>query len=257
MPQFDVSRILRETFVRQVDYLPVVDSTNTCAAEWAKSGKANLPLLVLADHQTAGRGRGTNRWWTDDGSLAFSLLIDETWMPASSSQLPMLGLAAGVAAIETIQLFLPEHRVALLWPNDISVADRKLGGILVEVNGRRYAVIGIGVNVNNSVKDAPVDLQTSAVSMLDLTKKPADISNLLIRMLCRMERELRHLCQTELTSSQPPYCLPQNVPIKVRCEEGILSGICRGIESDELIVLETESGVKSVYPWTVAPAETA
>jgi BirA family transcriptional regulator, biotin operon repressor / biotin---[acetyl-CoA-carboxylase] ligase len=283
MPQFDVSRILHETFVRQVDYLPTVDSTNSHALEWAKSlyhnsplplgegqgvranpnensplpleqaqgMKLNFPLLVLADRQTAGRGRGTHRWWTDVGSLAFSLLIDNTWMPASSSQLPLIGLAAGVAVIRPVQQRLPGHRVALLWPNDISVADRKLGGILVEISGRRHAVIGIGVNVNNSLLDAPAELQPIAASLLDLTAEKTDLTDLLIEILSGLQSELETLSGNESLTDRFPYYLPQNGSVNIRCKEGIISGICRGIEAEGAIILETADGTKSVRDWTV------
>ncbi|MBN2581252.1 MAG: biotin--[acetyl-CoA-carboxylase] ligase [Pirellulales bacterium] len=247
MPQFDVSRIVRETFVRQVDYHPVVDSTNTKAAEWAKCGKALLPLLVLADRQTAGRGRGTNRWWTGEGSLAFSLLIDESWMPRSSCQFPMLGLATGIAVVEVMQRFLQGHCVDLLWPNDVVVADRKLGGILVEGDSRRFTVIGVGVNVNNSLRDAPADLQPLAVSVLDLTGLKDDLTGILIGILRRLEIELKVLRDDKGFKHRPPYCLPQNEPVQISGEEGISTGICRGIRSDGAIVVETADGMRSVH----------
>ena len=72
----DINRILRETFVVEVEQHAELASTNDRAAQRAKQGAKKLPLLVISDRQTAGRGRGGNRWWTGAGSLAFSLLFD-------------------------------------------------------------------------------------------------------------------------------------------------------------------------------------
>ena len=71
----DINRILRETFVVEAEHREELGSTNDRALERAKQGATHLPLLVIADRQTAGRGRGGNRWWTGPGSLAFSLLL--------------------------------------------------------------------------------------------------------------------------------------------------------------------------------------
>jgi BirA family biotin operon repressor/biotin-[acetyl-CoA-carboxylase] ligase len=251
MPIFDIQRILRETFICDVDYCPVVDSTNTRAAEWAKCGKARLPLLVLADRQTAGRGRGTNRWWTGEGSLAFSLLIDDTYLPPSSSQFPLISLAAGVAVIKAMQMFLPGHHVQLFWPNNVVVEDRKLGGILVEISGGQFAIIGIGVNLNNSMRDAPAELQPIAVSAFDLTANVVNPSEALIQVIRNLERELRSLRHSKIITDIPPYCLPQNHLISVHNESGITTGICRGIEAGGAIILEIAGDIRSIHAWAV------
>jgi BirA family biotin operon repressor/biotin-[acetyl-CoA-carboxylase] ligase len=252
VPQYDVSRILRETFVRDVDYSPVVDSTNNLAAEWAKSGKAKMPLLVLADRQTAGRGRGTNRWWTGQGSLACSLLVDDPFLPPSSSDFPLLGLATGIAVVDAVQRFLPGHRVGLLWPNDISVADRKLGGILIEVAGRNYAILGIGANVNNSIGDAPVELRSSAVSLFDLTGVQVDLTELLIGILSQLEINLGTLRDSSFSKILAEiYCQQDDRQISILTIEGTLAGVCRGVAADEKLILETSEGLWFIDSWKI------
>ena len=71
----DESRILQETFVARFEHHAALASTNDRAAEAARDGAGGMPLLIVADRQTAGRGRGGNRWWTGPGSLAFTLLL--------------------------------------------------------------------------------------------------------------------------------------------------------------------------------------
>jgi BirA family biotin operon repressor/biotin-[acetyl-CoA-carboxylase] ligase len=250
--QYDVSRILRETFVRDVDYSPVVDSTNNLAAERAKSGKAKMPLLILADRQTAGRGRGTNRWWTGPGSLACSLLVGDPFLPQSSSDYPLLGLATGIAVVDAVQRFLPGHQVGLLWPNDISVANRKLGGILIEVAGRNYAILGIGANVNNPMEDAPVELRSSAVSLFDLTGIQVDLTELLIGILSQLEINLGTLRDSLFPSVFTEiYRRQDDRTISVLTGEGTVTGICRGMAAGRKLILETSEGFELIDPFVV------
>lgn len=112
---------------KQVLRLGSVTSTQDVARE--------LPIgsIVIADHQTAGRGRLDRRWEAPSGT---ALLVSFVLSPN-----PLLSLAAGVAAAEACG-----PKVRLKWPNDLLLDDRKLGGILVEAGPAR-AVCGIGINL--------------------------------------------------------------------------------------------------------------
>jgi BirA family biotin operon repressor/biotin-[acetyl-CoA-carboxylase] ligase len=101
-----------------------------------------LPIgsIVVADHQTAGRGRHERRWEAPSGT---ALLVSFV-LPRN----PLLSLAAGVAAAQACG-----PSVRLKWPNDLLIGDRKLGGILVEVNGER-AICGIGINLTAAPEGA-------------------------------------------------------------------------------------------------------
>ncbi len=127
-----------------VEVLPQVDSTNSELMRRARAG-ATDPVLLVAEHQTAGRGRLGRGWSSAAGaSLTFSLGL--SLAPADWSG---LSLAVGVALAEVLH-----PAVQLKWPNDLWVGDRKLCGILVETasfavpqDTRRYAVIGVGINI--------------------------------------------------------------------------------------------------------------
>ncbi len=201
MSPLDILRIVRETFVVEVEHHAEITSTNDRAAQRAKLGANKLPLLVIADRQTAGRGRGGNRWWTGPGSLAFSLLLNPKTIDVQPDCVPLISLAAGVAVAETIKPLLANQEVGIHWPNDVIVAERKLAGILVEVLPDRHTVIGIGVNTNNSLADAPAELLSIATSLLGLTGKPHDHSAILVTLLGRLEKHL-------LTLRQAPKSLP-------------------------------------------------
>jgi BirA family transcriptional regulator, biotin operon repressor / biotin---[acetyl-CoA-carboxylase] ligase len=127
-----------------VEVLPEIDSTNTELMRRARAGQLE-PVLLVAEQQTAGRGRLGRQWQSQIGaSLTFTLglsLAPQDWSG--------LSLAVGVSLAESLH---PD--VQLKWPNDLWVKDRKLAGILIETasfgvphDNRRYAVIGVGLNI--------------------------------------------------------------------------------------------------------------
>ncbi|NCC94413.1 MAG: hypothetical protein EOM10_14215, partial [Opitutae bacterium] len=98
----DLNRVVAESFVAAVEHHALIGSTNDRAKEAAASQK-QLPLLIVADGQTAGRGRGANRWWTGSGSLAVSLLANPaTWRIDPRQHAAGLSLAAARAVAETV-----------------------------------------------------------------------------------------------------------------------------------------------------------
>lgn len=126
-----------------VEVLPEVDSTNTELMRRARSGRLE-PVLLVAERQTAGRGRLGRDWHSAQWeSLTFSL-----GLPLAPADWSGLSLAVGTSLAESLH-----PRVQLKWPNDLWLADRKLGGILIETasfaerEARRYAVVGVGINI--------------------------------------------------------------------------------------------------------------
>src|SRR5262245_15118364 len=120
----DTSSILERTFVGHAEHHPLLDSTQSRARQLAEANGAQavaLPALVLADKQTAGRGRAENRWWTGDASLAFSLLIDPEQFGFPRRAVPRLSLAVGVALVDAIAPRLDVQSLGLHWPNDVYV----------------------------------------------------------------------------------------------------------------------------------------
>jgi len=155
----DIAHALNgSALVRRIEYLPAVGSTNDVAKRLGAEG-APEATLVIADEQTAGRGRLGRVWWTPPGTaIAMSLLLRPAFPPALAYRLTML---TGLAAAESIEQ-VTGLRIGLKWPNDIIIkqtaigdrryAMRKLGGILAEasVSGDEieFAVVGLGLNVN-------------------------------------------------------------------------------------------------------------
>ena len=130
-----------------VEILPEIDSTNSELMRRARAGQLD-PILLVAERQTAGRGRLGRTWHsgiTDAGAGGIPALTFSLGLPLSPQSWSGLSLAVGISVAQSLHPSLQ-----LKWPNDIWLNDRKLGGILIEtatVNDSRYAVIGIGINI--------------------------------------------------------------------------------------------------------------
>ena len=159
-------------FVRTMVAYKVVDSTSDRAADLIHGGLDALPLVVWAETQTRGRGRGSHHWWSDAGSLTFTLAIDPAAHGLAVEHEPKLALATAVAVIEALrELELGRPSIGIRWPNDLEVDGLKLGGILPErletAHGHRI-LIGIGLNVQTNLADAPAEVRTMATSLAAL-----------------------------------------------------------------------------------------
>ena len=141
----------------EVRWLSEIDSTNRYLTDEARAG-APTGLVVVADHQTAGRGRLGRTWVAPPGaSLLVSLLLRPT---VAADRRHLLVMAAGLAMAEAVEA---ETGVVagLKWPNDLLVGERKLAGILAEVAGDAL-VVGIGVNIE--WHEVPAELSAIATA---------------------------------------------------------------------------------------------
>ena len=151
----DISRNLKTDFIGQkVIAYPSLTSTNDIAKREAKKG-AREGTVVVAEEQTAGRGRLKRAWLSPKGSIALSIILHPT--PA---QLPSLIMLASLAVAHCIEK-VSGLKAQIKWPNDVLINGKKVCGILIESDVRGsavdYAVIGIGLNVNLQARRFPRD----------------------------------------------------------------------------------------------------
>ena len=138
------------------------DSTNERARELALSG-ASGGLVVTAEEQTSGRGRGGTAWFAPPGS---SLLYSALMRPFVAGDAPLLPLAVPLAVCEAAESVAPV-RCRVKWPNDVWIDERKVAGVLVEARpDEGWAVIGVGVNVAVAPEDFPPELRETATSLM-------------------------------------------------------------------------------------------
>ncbi len=167
------------------DELP---STNTFAMEQAKK-HAPSATVILADKQTAGRGRLDRSWFSPAKSNIYGSLL--FFHDKTIQHLGWIPLMAGVAiarAIET-QTDIPIH---LKWPNDLLIAKRKVGGVLCESfsieQQNKCVVIGFGINVNLSQSEFPQNLQDNATSLQIHCHRPVDRETLIMQIITSLEK---------------------------------------------------------------------
>ena len=246
---YDLERLRRETFVDRVDYHPRLDSTNDELRRLAPSIALDETVLIIADEQTAGRGRGSNRWWTGPGALAFSLLFNAPAQGIERRRQGMIALAAALASVETAAHHTGSPLVGLHWPNDVYVARRKLAGILVETLADGRSIIGIGCNLNNSVAHAPEELSLIVTIFRDLTGREHDRTDVLVDLLRHGERRLRQLAAApdELGQDADRHCLQQAETLTIEMNGVQTTGICAGIAPDGALLLDTAHGPQKFY----------
>ena len=176
-----------KTFGRRLRILPEVSSTNTYAQGLAESGNAHGTVIV-AEQQTAGRGRLNRTWFSPPGLNLYTSVI---LLPARSVRnMSWIPLIAGLALTETVH-HVCGLKATLKWPNDILLNDKKFGGILCEGNSqgpsKQVVVVGIGLNVNMSETDFPEDLHDQSTSLRIHTGTAVNRNTLLAQLLNALE----------------------------------------------------------------------
>lgn len=229
--------------------LPLVDSTNTWSLNWLRSAteeqiQNELPKLVVADQQTAGRGRHGKSWFAAEDGLACTLI--------TKTSPELLSIAVGVALAETIEMMAGPTTVHLKWPNDIWMNGRKVAGILIErygdssTDGDAIFAIGIGCNLGQHPK---LDQVSGGVP-------PTSISRATGRLVSKdqfLDTFGPHLLELIGEVVAQPNDVLQRFENRnvlreqtVRCMVGgqTVEGICKGLHSDGSLILRTASGVQ-------------
>jgi len=149
----------------RVEVVASTGSTNVDLVERARRGRCPEYTVLVALEQVAGRGRLDRTWSVPPGtSVTMSMAVP---LPSDQASLGLVPLATGVAVVRAVDALaaatgLPARMARLKWPNDITIGEKKLCGILVEVAGR-LAVIGVGINVAQTAENIGLDSATSLV----------------------------------------------------------------------------------------------
>jgi BirA family biotin operon repressor/biotin-[acetyl-CoA-carboxylase] ligase len=263
----DAAAIRAVTFVRHVEIHETLGSTNDRAAELARDPNIELPALIAARQQTAGRGRGSNIWWSADGALTFSIVLEPGGFGISTANWPQLSLATAVAVCNALDIELNPQSdaptpksagLAIKWPNDILLNDRKLCGILVESPGgaapaKHRLIVGIGINVNNSLRAAPRELASHSTSLCDATAKEHSRQEVLISILKEVERQLVCLERRDpqLPLAWQSLCWLSQQKVGVQVGGRLVEGVCTGIAEDGALLIQTASEKSRIYSGSV------
>ena len=236
---------------REFRFLKETGSTNSDANAAGASG-AGEGLLIAADAQTAGRGRMDRTWFSPPGAnLYFSLLLRPDVTPPCAASLPLvIGLAVAEAITECEPALLPQIK----WPNDIYIGDRKLCGILCEMQLKGdkidYLVAGIGVNVNVRRKEMPLELRATATAIIAETRREVSREKLLAAILNRFEPlydQWRAFGFKALAQQVNMLDALRDKHIRMELSGKPIEGIACGIQPDGALLLRTAEGMVPVY----------
>ena len=243
-PDMARKRLKGSLFGKRVYHFFKTDSTNRVAMEL---GYADEPegAVVLAEEQTAGRGRAGRSWHSERGAgLYVTLLLRPKLSPV---QAPLLTMLAGLSA-HTAVLAQTGLSAELKWPNDLLLNGKKLGGILTEMhaepNAVRFVIVGIGINV--SQEKFPGELATTATSLRKETGRLHSRLEILVKLLSQFETDYNRFLREgagyvvqrfELVSS-----FANGKRVRVDTGRETFVGTTEGLSAEGLLMVKKEDG---------------
>ena len=228
-----------------VEFHAEIASTNDRARE-ALDEPGGEGLAIVADLQTAGRGRRGRTWISPSGA---NLLVSVAWRPQVAPRLAgLLGVAAALAVRDACASLVPDAGLSIRWPNDVVDREgRKVAGLLVETaleaGELAEAVAGIGINVNWLESEMPEEIRANATSLQVLLGAPLDRVALLERVLTALDAEARAL---ERGESPVPRLREaswlEGRGVEVDTGAATISGRVAGFADDGSLFLDTDAG---------------
>jgi BirA family biotin operon repressor/biotin-[acetyl-CoA-carboxylase] ligase len=219
-----------------------IDSTNRRAKQLAGAGAPD-GTVVVAEHQTGGRGRLSRAWEAPPHScILCSIIFRPALQPEDLFRLTMM---ASIAVVDALQA-AAEIRGGIKWPNDVYAGDKKICGILTETEctaqAVQYAVVGIGINVNWHLKGHR-ELGGIATSLSDVCGIAISRVRLFQELLRRLDMRYGSLHdRAGLNREWLQRCMHLGRPVRIVSEREALEGIARGITEQGHLLLESADG---------------
>ncbi|GIW75723.1 MAG: hypothetical protein KatS3mg104_0786 [Phycisphaerae bacterium] len=220
----------------RLHFYPRLGSTNDQAIRLRNEGRLYCPAVILTGHQLAGRGRGSNRWWSGRGSLTVTFAVPVVeHLPAH--HVPLL---AGLAVRRALATWIPDLK--LKWPNDLWYDSLKLAGLLCE-RVRSADMIGIGLNVNTDLADINPVLKHKVTSLQVIVGESIPVQEVLIAISRQLNRLLFEREIDSFRQVLPEY-LKHHVLNGKRLRitepgERVLSGFCEGVDAQGCLLLRS------------------
>jgi len=250
-------RLKGSLFGKRIYHFFKTDSTNRVAFELGHAGEAE-GAVVLAEEQTAGRGRAGRTWHSERAAGVYlTLLLRPKLAPV---QAPLLTMMAGLSAHTAVEA-VTGLAVDLKWPNDLIIRGKKAGGILTEMYAEpgqvRFVIVGIGLNVNQ--EQFPGELANVATSLRQETGKPQPRMELLVRLLREFESDYNRFVREGVASVVKRFEVLSSYAHgkRVSVTNGVESylGTTAGLGPEGLLQVERDDGrVVTVIAGDVAEA---
>jgi BirA family transcriptional regulator, biotin operon repressor / biotin---[acetyl-CoA-carboxylase] ligase len=239
------------TLGQVIHYEESVPSTQKIAHDLASNGAVE-GTLVIADEQTAGRGRLMREWHSSLGNgVWMSLILKPHLPPQKAPQFTLITAVAVVQAIEEVTELQPQIK----WPNDILINGKKVTGILTELQAEsdkiNSIIIGIGMNVNHSIEHFPDEIQPIATSLAIEQGAQLSRAEVVQNILERMESLYTLYMKEGFTPIKllwESYAVSIGKRIRARTINGTIEGTALGITADGVLKIEDQAGtVHQIY----------
>ena len=236
-----ITRDLETRFVGQrVIYYPSLTSTMEVAKREAARRGAAEGTVILADEQTAGKGRLERVWLSPRGNIALSVILYP-----SLSYLPSLIMLASLAVVHSIEA-ATGLKSQIKWPNDVLIDGRKVCGILIESNVQgstvKYAIIGIGINVNLRLADFP-EILPIATSLSDELGRTVSRLSVIRCLLVEIERLYLALSAGgSIYQEWRDSLVTLGREVRVKTGEAIYEGVAESVARDGSLLLRSSDG---------------
>ncbi|MGL4513520.1 MAG: biotin--[acetyl-CoA-carboxylase] ligase [Lacipirellulaceae bacterium] len=257
----DVPRLLAFSGVRplvdRVEWFDEVPSTSDYAKQLVGAEGDSSALLVVAARQTAGRGRGGNAWWSSDGAILCSLLIDPAALGLSPDRFGAASLATALAVCDATRMIAPAVEPLVKWPNDVvtlsAAGPRKLAGVLLEAPRPDRLVIGIGWNLCNDFDQAPEALRGAAASVSGLTGQSFDATFALGTLVAGLATRLRQVAAADpaIVEDWNVLSLLTGREVSIGSSGIAIEGRCVGIAADGALVIDDGKTTRRCVSGTV------
>ncbi len=214
-----------------------IDSTMNAARELARQGCPAF-TVVTAERQHQGRGRMQRTWHSGDGGLYFTIVL-RPQLPAALST-----LATFAAGVVWAQVLSEDYglEVGLKWPNDLLAQERKLSGLLAEMETQgdmvNFVNIGVGLNVNNEASR----YEPRAVALKEILGRPLSRRDLLTRFLDRFEPCMQANRLDGVIAQWKALAVTLGRPVVIQTVQGTLSGTARDVDETGALMLEQPDG---------------
>ncbi|MDY7396927.1 biotin--[acetyl-CoA-carboxylase] ligase [Aureibaculum sp. 2210JD6-5] len=184
--------------------LNAIDSTNAYLRDLIKQTDVKNATVVIAEEQTKGKGQGDNKWASEKGkNLTFSVLVKFDNLNVAHQH--MLNYSISIAIYNVLRYYIP-NKLSVKWPNDILSASKKICGILIECvlknSNVNYAIVGVGLNVNQVKFDKHL---TKATSLKKILNKTIDKEELLEKILLEIQFQIIALRKQEFKKIKERY----------------------------------------------------
>jgi BirA family biotin operon repressor/biotin-[acetyl-CoA-carboxylase] ligase len=243
-PEMLKQRLKGSLFGKRIFHFFKTDSTNRVALELGHAGEPE-GAVVLAEEQTAGRGRAGRKWHSERAAgIYVTLLLRPKLAPV---QAPLLTMMAGLSAHSAVEA-LTGLAVDLKWPNDLLIRGKKLGGILTEMHAEpsqvRFVIVGIGLNVNQ--ERFPGELANMATSLRAETGKSQSRMEVLVRLLREFENDYNRFLREGVSSVVARFesvsSFAKGKRVRVTNGTESYTGTTAGLGAEGLLQVEREDG---------------